>query len=222
MRPASGPPPPATDCNALLFLSCRLSYRTGQDTANCDTCRNSACIIYRYVHILFPLCCSEWQWCLPPNARIVGAHAGSILDHTSRLCLSSHPSTQAPTPGIRTQDEGEHEHVYLANAPLWYQEQVSFWWLAPLESIALSTELCSGKTVKYKPFRCYRSKAWVHTVRARIHGRSALLTPHIQVFSRNSKSVWSSPSLWQGPLSGNYNCLYAFCFNLNFVVIEAH
>ncbi|XP_062862783.1 inhibitory synaptic factor 2A [Trichomycterus rosablanca] len=24
----------------------RLSYRTGQDTANCDTCRNSACIIY--------------------------------------------------------------------------------------------------------------------------------------------------------------------------------
>ncbi|KAK3559381.1 hypothetical protein QTP86_012793 [Hemibagrus guttatus] len=24
-----------------------LSYRTGQDTANCDTCRNSACIIYR-------------------------------------------------------------------------------------------------------------------------------------------------------------------------------
>ncbi|KAM9390955.1 inhibitory synaptic factor 2A-like, partial [Salvelinus alpinus] len=23
-----------------------LSYRTGQDTANCDTCRNSACIIY--------------------------------------------------------------------------------------------------------------------------------------------------------------------------------
>lgn len=26
----------------------RLSYRTGQDTANCDTCRNSACIIYRW------------------------------------------------------------------------------------------------------------------------------------------------------------------------------
>ncbi|MEQ2221278.1 hypothetical protein ILYODFUR_014149 [Ilyodon furcidens] len=25
-----------------------LSYRTGQDTANCDTCRNSACIIYRF------------------------------------------------------------------------------------------------------------------------------------------------------------------------------
>ncbi|KAJ0067043.1 hypothetical protein NL108_008934, partial [Boleophthalmus pectinirostris] len=23
-----------------------LTYRTGQDTANCDTCRNSACIIY--------------------------------------------------------------------------------------------------------------------------------------------------------------------------------
>uniref|UniRef100_H0ZMS1 Inhibitory synaptic factor 2A n=1 Tax=Taeniopygia guttata TaxID=59729 RepID=H0ZMS1_TAEGU len=26
-----------------------LSYRTGQDTANCDTCRNSACIIYSQV-----------------------------------------------------------------------------------------------------------------------------------------------------------------------------
>uniref|UniRef100_A0A8C6WE29 Inhibitory synaptic factor 2A n=1 Tax=Neogobius melanostomus TaxID=47308 RepID=A0A8C6WE29_9GOBI len=25
-----------------------LTYRTGQDTANCDTCRNSACIIYRW------------------------------------------------------------------------------------------------------------------------------------------------------------------------------
>lgn len=47
--------PPATTCNALLFLSCRLSYRTGQDTANCDTCRNSACIIYRYVNLLLPL-----------------------------------------------------------------------------------------------------------------------------------------------------------------------
>uniref|UniRef100_A0A668VKC8 Uncharacterized protein n=1 Tax=Oreochromis aureus TaxID=47969 RepID=A0A668VKC8_OREAU len=35
-----------------------LSYRTGQDTANCDTCRNSACIIYRLVGItLFPLMC---------------------------------------------------------------------------------------------------------------------------------------------------------------------
>ncbi|XP_017283897.1 inhibitory synaptic factor 2A isoform X2 [Kryptolebias marmoratus] len=35
-----------------------LSYRTGQDTANCDTCRNSACIIYS-LHVLlsagFPL-----------------------------------------------------------------------------------------------------------------------------------------------------------------------
>lgn len=29
----------------------RLSYRTGQDTANCDTCRNSACIIYRLVAV---------------------------------------------------------------------------------------------------------------------------------------------------------------------------
>ncbi|ROI82011.1 Protein FAM196A [Anabarilius grahami] len=28
-----------------------LSYRTGQDTANCDTCRNSACIIYRLVAV---------------------------------------------------------------------------------------------------------------------------------------------------------------------------
>uniref|UniRef100_A0A672RB62 Inhibitory synaptic factor 2A n=1 Tax=Sinocyclocheilus grahami TaxID=75366 RepID=A0A672RB62_SINGR len=28
-----------------------LSYRTGQDTANCDTCRNSACIIYRLVDV---------------------------------------------------------------------------------------------------------------------------------------------------------------------------
>lgn len=32
----------------------RLSYRTGQDTANCDTCRNSACIIYRLVVIALP------------------------------------------------------------------------------------------------------------------------------------------------------------------------
>lgn len=31
------------------YLPRRLSYRTGQDTANCDTCRNSACIIYRLV-----------------------------------------------------------------------------------------------------------------------------------------------------------------------------
>uniref|UniRef100_A0A8C5AE29 Inhibitory synaptic factor 2A n=1 Tax=Gadus morhua TaxID=8049 RepID=A0A8C5AE29_GADMO len=30
-----------------------LSYRTGQDTANCDTCRNSACIIYRLVRVCF-------------------------------------------------------------------------------------------------------------------------------------------------------------------------
>ncbi|KAL2078555.1 hypothetical protein ACEWY4_026240 [Coilia grayii] len=30
-----------------------LSYRTGQDTANCDTCRNSACIIYRLVAAFF-------------------------------------------------------------------------------------------------------------------------------------------------------------------------
>lgn len=34
-----------------LIFPCRLSYRTGQDTANCDTCRNSACIIYRLVAI---------------------------------------------------------------------------------------------------------------------------------------------------------------------------
>lgn len=33
------------------YLPRRLSYRTGQDTANCDTCRNSACIIYRLVAI---------------------------------------------------------------------------------------------------------------------------------------------------------------------------
>lgn len=41
------------NCFQMLHLSHtvfhRLSYRTGQDTANCDTCRNSACIIYRWV-----------------------------------------------------------------------------------------------------------------------------------------------------------------------------
>lgn len=39
-------------CNysfTTLIFPPRLSYRTGQDTANCDTCRNSACIIYRWV-----------------------------------------------------------------------------------------------------------------------------------------------------------------------------
>lgn len=35
--------------HVFFFPFCsRLSYRTGQDTANCDTCRNSACIIYRW------------------------------------------------------------------------------------------------------------------------------------------------------------------------------
>lgn len=44
----------ATSCHWWSHLSShlsllRLTYRTGQDTANCDTCRNSACIIYRWV-----------------------------------------------------------------------------------------------------------------------------------------------------------------------------
>ncbi|NXU60446.1 F196A protein, partial [Horornis vulcanius] len=42
--------PKLVKINNILLISCsclcRLSYRTGQDTANCDTCRNSACIIY--------------------------------------------------------------------------------------------------------------------------------------------------------------------------------
>ena len=44
-------PKPVTGDHMYLFhLSVhRLTYRTGQDTANCDTCRNSACIIYRWV-----------------------------------------------------------------------------------------------------------------------------------------------------------------------------
>lgn len=36
----------------------RLSYRTGQDTANCDTCRNSACIIYRWASCT--VCTTHW------------------------------------------------------------------------------------------------------------------------------------------------------------------
>lgn len=43
-----------------LFLNVlRLTYRTGQDTANCDTCRNSACIIYRWVPPFFFLSCCQ-------------------------------------------------------------------------------------------------------------------------------------------------------------------
>lgn len=39
------------DSSSLSLSPHRLSYRTGQDTANCDTCRNSACIIYRLVAV---------------------------------------------------------------------------------------------------------------------------------------------------------------------------
>ncbi|XP_029465892.1 inhibitory synaptic factor 2A isoform X2 [Rhinatrema bivittatum] len=45
-----------------------LSYRTGQDTANCDTCRNSACIIYRCSNYPSPIvrtsnkCLHEGVW----------------------------------------------------------------------------------------------------------------------------------------------------------------
>lgn len=45
--------------NNAILPPCRLSYRTGQDTANCDTCRNSACVIYRYVGCSLGPSCHE-------------------------------------------------------------------------------------------------------------------------------------------------------------------
>lgn len=140
VRPATDPPPPsATDCNALLFLSCRLSYRTGQDTANCDTCRNSACIIYRYVNILFPLYYSEWQMLFTHNCNnhwgpcwedsIRQEKKVSFLDHNSRLCLNSHLSAQPPTPNPRYRTPGWRRAETRLSCKCTFVEQVSFWWL---------------------------------------------------------------------------------------------
>lgn len=44
--------------------------------------------------------------------------------------------------------------------------------------------VCSGKAIKYKPFRWYRSKAWNLTVCARnIREEPELLTPNVQFIS---------------------------------------
>uniref|UniRef100_A0A671LAR3 Protein FAM196A-like n=1 Tax=Sinocyclocheilus anshuiensis TaxID=1608454 RepID=A0A671LAR3_9TELE len=50
-----------------------LSYRTGQDTANCDTCRNSACIIYRLVDV-FCLCYSIKDLSETPSSQSPAQH----------------------------------------------------------------------------------------------------------------------------------------------------
>lgn len=61
----------------------RLSYRTGQDTANCDTCRNSACIIYRLVAVL---CFVKLQRCAEMrNVVQLRPAAAKILDVASSL-----------------------------------------------------------------------------------------------------------------------------------------
>ncbi|TTC14935.1 Disintegrin and metalloproteinase domain-containing protein 12 [Bagarius yarrelli] len=55
----------------------RISYRTGQDTANCDTCRNSACIIYRL---------------LQPTGKLrLHSQAGRYLSSVNWQCLQNLP-----------------------------------------------------------------------------------------------------------------------------------
>lgn len=160
MRPATDPPHPQPP---IVTLSCSylVGFHIGRGKTQLIVTRAGTVHVLSIGMLTFSshfVILSD-KCCLPTIARITGGHAGKIpsdrkkksfLDHNSRLCLNSHLSVQPQpsSPGILPQDEGEHKHVYLVNVPLWSQEQVSFWWLAPLESIVLSTELHSGRTVK--------------------------------------------------------------------------
>lgn len=69
---------------ALLLCCRRHSYRTGQDIANCGTCRDCACIIYRYEAALG---CSWWgPALLRPHSRY---HTPSVATRQSRASPSS-------------------------------------------------------------------------------------------------------------------------------------